>query len=60
MSSDPKSGPKRPHLSPSGQRAEAKSRARQAAALRENLGRRKQQTRARAAAAAEETKGKPD
>jgi hypothetical protein len=41
--------PKAPALSPAGQRAQADHQARQAAALRENLARRKRQQRARAA-----------
>jgi len=46
-------GPKGPILSPAGHQAQAENRARQAAALRENLARRKQQQRARAASTLE-------
>ena len=44
-------GPKGPVLSPAGHQVQAENRARQAAALRENLARRKQQQRARTASA---------
>ena len=44
-------GPRGPVLSPAGHQAQAENRARQAAALRENLARRKQQQRARMASA---------
>jgi len=51
-----------PNLSQAGHRAKAESEARQAAALRENLARRKQQQRARAVASAPEPAStrKPD
>ena len=52
-------GPKGPILSPAGHQAQAENRARQAAALRENLARRKQQQRARAAASAPEPASAP-
>ena len=51
MDESPDKGPKGPVLSPAGHRAQAENRTRQAAALRENLARRKQQQRARAASA---------
>ena len=51
-----------PNLSQAGHRAKVENEARQAAALRENLARRKQQQRARAAASAPEPAStrKPD
>jgi hypothetical protein len=48
-----------PNLSPAGHRAKAENEARQAAALRENLARRKQQQRARAAASTPEPVSTP-
>jgi hypothetical protein len=51
---------KTPRLSESGRRSQADNRARQAAALRDNLGRRKQQQRARKAVSAAATESPPD
>jgi hypothetical protein len=50
--SKPKPPAQRPVLSDKGQEAEAERRARQAAALRQNLARRKRQQRARVAGSA--------
>jgi hypothetical protein len=51
---------KTPRLSESGRLSQADSRTRQAAALRDNLGRRKQQQRARQAASAAAMEPPPD
>jgi hypothetical protein len=51
---------KTPRLSESGRRSQADNRARQAAALRDNLSRRKQQQRARQAVSAPGMESPPD
>jgi hypothetical protein len=51
---------KAPRLSESGRRSQAEHRQRQAAALRDNLGRRKQQQRARQSVSAPGTASPPD
>jgi hypothetical protein len=58
MASDPPN--KAPRLSESGSRSQAEHRSRQAAALRDNLSRRKQQQRARQAVSATVAEPRPD